>query len=153
MAIRRARAMPLVRMRLLFRKVLVDVAPPIENVDDLDVLILIAEEDDIALVRHGADVGTQFGPVRAEDAGQLGQMIAPRHQLGDEGLAHGDVAALAGDVTENTGQIVSGRCQIDEAAHLVAVSDQFLAHGLQMRQHVIGAMFAALRDRSVERVA
>lgn len=137
----------------MLRKVVIDVAPSVEDIDDLDPLILIAEEDDIALMRHGTDVGPQFGPVGAEDAGQFSQMLAPRHQLGDKALPDGNVATLARDVTQDVGQVVSGRCQINETPHSVAVSDQFLTDRLEMRQHVIGIMRAALRNRSVQRIA
>lgn len=140
---------PAIRLRdgqLLPGKVLIDVAPSIEDVDDLDPLILVAEEDDITLVRHGTDVGPQFRPMGAKDARQSGQMLAPRHQLGDKALPNANIPTLARDVTQDVSQVISGRCQIDETPHSVAVSDQFLTNGLEMRQHVIGVMRAALRD-------
>lgn len=79
---------------LLTRKMMIDVAPSVENVDDLNPFLLIAEEDDVALMRQGANVVTQFRSVAAENSGQYGEMVAARHQLCDEGLSYRNVAAF-----------------------------------------------------------
>jgi hypothetical protein len=97
---------------------MIDVAPSVENVDDLNPIRIIEEEDDIALMPQGANVVTQFRPMAAKNTGKASEMIAARHQLGDKGLSYGDVAAFLCDITQDIGQIVFGRGQVGEVSHL-----------------------------------
>ena len=96
----------------------IDVASGMEDVDDFDPILSIAEEDDIALMRQGANVVTQFRPMGADNAGKASEMIAARHQLCHKGLSYRNVATFLCDITQDIGQIVSGRGQVGEASHL-----------------------------------
>ena len=53
-----------------------DIPSAVENADDFEQILVIAEEDHVVSERETSNVGSKFGALAAESAGQTGQMAA-----------------------------------------------------------------------------
>lgn len=86
----------------------------------------------------------------SERARQASNMLASGHELLDKGLSNREIATFKSDVTEDPGQIVFGRFEINEPTHSVAATAQFLRHCGEVPPHVMSIMFPTLGNRGIQ---
>jgi hypothetical protein len=132
--------------RLVAAEVSLNVAMPLDDVDDLEVLRPVAEENHVAFVGHAADLRVQFGPASAECAGKRGKLRAPAAKLRGEPPAGGRGAALAGDVFEDGDEVAPGCREIDEPRHSAPLCGELGSLGLDRGGDVVVRVAAAFGD-------
>ena len=88
-----------------------------EDIHDLERIVEVTKEDDVALERETPNVSPQLGPRSAQRSGQPGKMVTLGAQLGNEALAGFEASGHASNVFENFNQGGFDRRQKSSASH------------------------------------
>ena len=122
-----------------------------EHIDHLKCVVVIAEEDHIALERKASDVRSEFRPGAPKDTRQSGERSALRLKFINKSPADRPVAAFLGDVPQNIPKILACRRQINQPVQSVAFPRKGRFFFIQSLGYIVIVVLAAGLYRRIER--